>query len=489
MLAFCALAGASSHPVLPNTPAGRVFREWLVAFNTQDPAQLREFYKIHNPAHLDWAGTDARLAHTTGGFDLRRIVKSSPTNLTVLLQARNSDDFVRSILYVGTVAPYKIAGFLLMQTPRPAEFALPHLAQDQLVAQLQGLLKRETAGDRFAGAVLVAKNGKPIFEQAYGLADRAHKIPNTLDTRFRIGSMNKMFTATAIMQLVQAGKIALDKPFGTYLTDYPNKTVSSGVTIRQLLTHTGGTGDIFTPEYFKNRLNVRTLHDYVNLFGKRPLRFKPGSKWEYSNYGFILLGLVVEKTSGESYYDYVRRHVYVPAGMTQTGSEPQDANVPDRSIGYTMAPNGNWQPNTGTLPYRGTSAGGGYSTVGDLLKFASALESGKLLDAHYAQMMTTGKVAMGPGGMKYGFGFGDRVVNGTRCFGHNGGAPGMNGDLEICPSSGYVIAVLSNLDPPAADRISAFITNRLPMKPLPDDREMRERLKLGDRAAPSRPTR
>jgi CubicO group peptidase (beta-lactamase class C family) len=301
-----------------------------------------------------------------------------------------------------------------------------------------------------------------VFEHAYGLADRAQKIPNALDTRFRIGSMNKMFTATAIMQLVQAGKIDLDKPFGTYITDYPNKTVSSSVTIRQLLTHSGGTGDIFGPEFDKNRLKLRTLQDYINLYGSRPLRFKPGSKFEYSNYGFILLGAVIERVSGQSYYDYVREHVYEPAGMTQTGSEHEDVNVPNRSVGYTMAPNGDWQPNTDTLPYRGTSAGGGYSTVGDFLKFANALTSNKLLNAGYTQMMTTGKIAMGGSGLKYGFGFGDNVLSGTRCFGHNGGAPGMNGDLEICPSSGYVVVVLSNMDPPAAGRISDFITNRLP---------------------------
>jgi CubicO group peptidase (beta-lactamase class C family) len=282
-----------------------------------------------------------------------------------------------------------------------------------------------------------------------------------LDTRFRIGSMNKMFTATSIMQLVQAGKIDLDKPFGEYLTDYPNKSVSSAVTIRELLTHTGGTGDIFGPEFAKNRLQLRTLQDYIKLYGNRPLRFKPGSKWEYSNYGFILLGAIVEKVSGQNYYDYVRQHIYEPAGMTATGSEPEDESVADRSVGYTQMRGVAWQPNTDTLPYRGTSAGGGYSTVRDLLRFANALQKHALLDAQYTQMMTTGKVDTPVG--KYGFGFDERTINGMHCFGHSGGAPGMNGDLEICPESGYVIAVLSNLDPPAAGRISDFIANRLPI--------------------------
>lgn len=458
------LAASLAPPSIPNTPAGRTFAAWLAAFDARDRAKLLRFYKVHNPSHLDWADTDIRLARTSGGFDVRKIVASTPTRLTVLLQARKSDEFVHSMLAVGSAAPHTIVGFLLMRAERPPEFALPHLTQAQLVSAAASYAQKQAANGEFSGTVLVAKNGTPIFQRAYGLADRAKNVPNTLDTKFRIGSMNKMFTATAIMQLVQAGKINLDKPLGTYVTDYPNKAVSSRVTIRELLTHTGGTGDIFGPEFAKNRLKLRTLQDYVNLYGKRPLRFKPGSKFEYSNYGFILLGTVIERVSGQSYYRYVRNHIYGPAGMTSTGSEPEDVAVANRSIGYMTDPDGKMQPNTDALPYRGTSAGGGYSTAGDLLRFANALLSHRLVDARYTQMMTTGTVEMVPG-FKYGFGFGDRVVNGTRCFGHNGGAPGMNGDLEIC-DSGYVVAVLSNLDPPAAGRIADFIENRLPSKYL-----------------------
>ena len=162
---------------------------------------------------------------------------------------------------------------------------------------------------------------RQIFARAYGHADREHNIANTLETRFRIGSMNKMFTAVATLQLVEAGKINLDAPLGTYLPDYPNKDVATQVTIAELLDHTGGTGDIFGPQFDAHRLEVQSLQDYEKLYGSRGLAFTPGSKWDYSNYGFILLGLVIEKISGKSYYDYVREHVYAPAGMTSTGSE------------------------------------------------------------------------------------------------------------------------------------------------------------------------
>ena len=173
--------------------------------------------------------------------------------------------------------------------------------------------------------------------------------------------------------------------------------------------------------------------------------------------------MIVEKVSGQSYYDYVRDYIFKPAGMTATASEPEDHVVADRSVGYMRPDGGGWQPNTDTLPYRGTSAGGGYSTVEDLMKFATALQTNKLLNAQYTEMLTTGKVETTFGG-KYAFGFQEASVNGTRCFGHGGGAPGMNGELKICPGRGYVIAVLSNLDPPAATRVADFSANRLPIK-------------------------
>ena len=296
-----------------------------------------------------------------------------------------------------------------------------------------------------------------------GSSDRENHIPNTLKTRFRNGSMNKMFTAVATLQLVQAGKLKLDDPVGKYLTDYPNKEIATKVTINELLTHTGGTGDFFGPEFDQHRQELRTHADYVKLFGNRPPKFEPGSRFEYSNYGFLLLGNIIEKVSGERYYDYVREHVYEPAGMTETGSQPEDEKVADRSVGYTKTGTGQWHPNTDTLPYRGTSAGGGYTTVVDLLAFANALKANKLLDAHYTELLLAGKVDMpgGPGGARYAYGMEVMNVNGATCVGHGGGAPGMNGELEMCGSN-YTVIALSNLDPPAAMRVVEWVMFRLP---------------------------
>jgi D-alanyl-D-alanine carboxypeptidase len=172
---------------------------------------------------------------------------------------------------------------------------------------------------------------------------------------------------------------------------------------------------------------------------------------------------VIERVTGHSYYDYVQQHIYAPAGMTRTGSLPETQAVTDRSIGYTKPPGTTaWAPNTDTLPYRGTSAGGGYSTVEDLARFAHALLNHTLLSANSTKLLITGKVNAGPGA-RYAYGFEDaRDADGNGWVGHGGGAPGMNGDLKIYPKTGHVVAVLANIDPPAAQRISEYLDPRLP---------------------------
>jgi CubicO group peptidase (beta-lactamase class C family) len=270
--------------------------------------------------------------------------------------------------------------------------------------------------------------------------------------------MNKMFTATATLQLVDAGKLALDDPIGKHLSDYPNKDVASKVTVRHLLTHTGGTGDIFGPAFTKNRLALREHSDYVKLYGSRALTHEPGAQHRYSNYGYILLGVVIERVSGMSYYDYVRARVFQPAGMKSTDSLPETENVLNRSMGY-MRRNAAWVSNADTLPWRGTAAGGGYSTVDDLFRFAQALESGTLTSKTMLAEATK------PQAQQYGYGFDVQGEGSLRSYGHGGGAPGMNGELRVFPQLGYVLVGLSNLDPPVASRAVDFFALRMPATP------------------------
>ena len=343
----------------------------------------------------------------------------------------------------------------------PGAAASQAASDSAFAAALRARLEAATKAGEFSGAVLVARDGRTLFEGAYGLADRERGIPNTPLTQFRVGSMNKMLTAVAALQLVQAGTLRLDSPLGTYLPDYPNADVASKVTPHHLLTHTGGTGDIFGPAFTANRTELRTTGDYLRLYGTRDLQFAPGAKHVYSNYGFMLLGALVERVSGTSYYDHIAARVLAPAGMTATGSAPEDSLVPERSVGYMRQASGALVSNAPTLPYRGTPAGGGYSTVGDLARFAVAVREHRLLDPTHTALLLSGKVTVGPQ-FQYAYGFIDRVVGGRRFVGHGGGAPGMNGELAFEPNGGYVVVVLSNLDPPAAGQVAGFILSRLP---------------------------
>ena len=329
------------------------------------------------------------------------------------------------------------------------------------VVAVRAQLEAGTKAEQFSGAVLVARDGQTLFEGAYGLADRERNVPNTLNTQFRVGSMNKMLTAVAALQLVQAGSLRLDETLGTYLTDYPNTDVASKVTIHHLLTHTGGTGDIFGPAFAANRLALRAPSDYLELYGPRGLQFAPGAQFAYSNYGFMLLGAIIERVSGKSYYDVVAERIHGPAQMAATGSAPEDSLVAGRSVGYMRPGGAVLVSNAPTLPYRGTPAGGGYSTVGDLARFAVALRQHELLDQAHTTLLLGGKVPFFPG-EQYAYGFIDRVVGSRRLVGHGGGAAGMNGELAFEPNGGYVVVVLSNFDPPAAGQMSSFILSRLP---------------------------
>ena len=461
-------AAANSRALLGDSPVGLQFAEWLTAFNAGDRDALVAYHQQHFPyavASDDVHDADRELGLSTGtgGFEVKKLENPTPTSVAADLMERRSGRFARASMEVDAAAPHRVTKFEIHPMPTPKEFRPARTSEANALAALRAELDKRTAADTFSGAVIVAKNGTPIFSEVYGFADRDKHIKNTVATRFRIGSMNKMFTAVATLQLVQAKKLALTDSLAKIVPGYPNQNLATKVTIHHLLTHTGGTGDIFGPEFDKNRLGLRTLADYVKLYGTRDLAFEPGAKMEYSNYGFLLLGVVIEAVSQETYFDYVAKHVFAPAGMTSTSSPMEDKSTePNRSIGYMRDPKGGWQPNTDTLPIRATSAGGGDSTVNDLLAFANALTSRKLLNADDTMLLTTGKVDMGPN-TKYAYGFMETIDDGQRCFGHGGGAPGMNGQLTIC-DNGYTIVVLANLDPPTGDEVAQFVLARLPLK-------------------------
>jgi CubicO group peptidase (beta-lactamase class C family) len=338
-----------------------------------------------------------------------------------------------------------------------------------MMRELDTYLSTLATEDKFSGTVLVAKDGVPIFKKAYGLANKSRNAPNDTETKFNIGSMNKMFTAVAVAQLAERGKLSFDDPISKHLPHYPNKSVADKVTIHQLLTHTSGLGNYQNEKFFAQLNRVKALADLLPFFANEPLAFEPGTKWEYSNAGYVVLGLIIEKASGQSYFDYVRDNIFKPAGMSNTDSYEKGANVSNLAIGYTrMGPSGQADPtaprreNTQMRPQKGSSAGGGYSTLGDLLRFVIALQSYKLLSKKYTEIVTTGKIEVGGMVGKYAYGFGDKIFNGRHIIGHNGGSAGVAANLDIFPELGYTSIILSNYDPPAMMPVIMKIRELIP---------------------------
>ena len=433
-------------------PARQVLDAWLAAFNANDRNQLEDFRDRHQPT-MD---VDRMLDFhkRTGGFRLIRYEASEPGSSHALMREMESDTIARVKVTTTAGAPLELS---IQAIEPPADLRIPRLDSAAAVDALAARADAEAKQDAFAGVLLVARGDTLLLQRAWGAADREAGTPVTLDTKFRLGSMNKMFTAVSTLQLVQAGKLSLDATVGHYLPGYPNAEIAK-VTIRQLLTHSGGTGDIFGPEFDKQRLSLKTHDDYVRLYGARGPEHPPGEGQRYSNYGFLLLGNIIERVSGQSYYDYVDRHVFAPAGMRDSGSLPEDMTVPGRARAYTRKDAGApWTDAADTLPYRGTAAGGGYSTARDLLKFARALQSGKLLSPTLLAEATRNQ---GPG---YGYGFGVGAEQGVPTYGHGGGAQGMNAELRIFPTLGEVVIGLGNVDPPAVSRLVAYYQARMPL--------------------------
>ena len=325
------------------------------------------------------------------------------------------------------------------ETPRPALEA----RDSHLVAKIDSFVRMQARADSFSGVVLLAHHGVPIYTYTTGMADRARGLPNRLDTRFNLASLDKFFARIAIRQLEQAGKLSMTDRVGAHLPDYPNVRVREEVTIKQLYEMRAGVGDFVGPDYEKKRMMLRTIDDFLALFARDSLQFDPGTRQEYSNGGYVVLGKIIERVSGQSYYDYVSEHVFRPAGMVHTGYfSPDDGGV-NMAIPYTTAPKvaggssadakplHERLPATALLPYRGSSAGGGYSSATDLLRLSQALTNHRLLSPAFTDSLidlSVGPITLG---------------------GWTGGSEGVNTVFYV-HTTGHTLIVLSNYDPPSA---------------------------------------
>ncbi|MFA4947433.1 MAG: serine hydrolase domain-containing protein [Candidatus Krumholzibacteriia bacterium] len=436
------LAAEPTKVTFPDTPAGRLVAGYVEAFNSDAPGALRAFLEANlssgaiaqRPVEQRLKGLQ-QLKADAGTLAPMKIVEAREDALTIIAQGSKGSWLEISFAFEAGASVKMIGGrFVLLDEPPDLSEPNTPLTETELLAEIDSFIDGLVAKDDFSGVILVARGESPLFWKAHGFASREYGALNRIDTRFNLGSINKVVTRVAIEQLAGKGALALDDTIGKFLPDYPNKDAAEKVTIRRLLDMTSGIGDFFGEKFDATpKDRIRDLADYLPLFAAEPLLFEPGTDNRYSNGGYVVLGLIVEKASGMSYFDYVRENIYKPAGMENTDHFMADMFVDNLASGYTRNwddkehPNEPRRNNIYTRPARGSSAGGGYSTADDLLRLVLALKADRLSAPETA-----------------------RIFAGNMAFA--GGAPGINAYVETIATTGCTVVVLANYDPPAAGK-------------------------------------
>jgi len=316
-------------------------------------------------------------------------------------------------------------------------------ARAQDVSRMDQIVQSYVSAKTFMGTVLVARGGEVLFSKGYGMANLEWDIPNSPSTKFRLGSVTKQFTAASILLLEERGKLKVEDPVKKYMPDAP--AAWDKITIFHVLTHTSGIPS-FTgfPDYKQTEPFETTPEKLVARFRDKPLDFQPGEKWSYSNSGYVLLGYLIEKISGQSYATFVQENIFTPLGMKDSGYDSSSEIIRHRAAGYTTEKGVTL--NAGfihmSIPF---SAGSLYSTTEDLLRWERGLFGGKVLSAASLQKMTT------PFKQDYAFGLGVHITAGHKVIDHGGGIEGFNTHLAYYPDDQLTVVVLGNLNGPASD--------------------------------------
>jgi CubicO group peptidase (beta-lactamase class C family) len=458
----------------PSLPAGRRgerIREVVDAVNSGDPARIATlardafggpFRDIPVAEHQD-----ALLGLHDGsrGLDVHGVRLYTPPGpadrVVVILKNRLTGGWQGVTFTFDGTPEERITGLQIGPARPPRDVPAPTpLGADEARAELDAFLDRLAGAEAFSGTALLAKDGRVVYEAARGIAERNHGVPMRLDSKLNLGSMNKMFTAVVVGQLVDEGKLSLQDPVSKFLGGKGwTKADLSKVRVEHLLSHTSGLGSYFNETYQRTaRQLLRKVDDYKPLVAEETLAFEPGTRGQYSNTGMLLAGAVIEAATGKDYFDVVRERVYAKAGMTGSDCYDLDLVVPNLAVGYSRertASGTRWRSNTFEHVIRGGPAGGGYSTARDLLAFAEALRAGRLLSPKSAEVLFSPKPEL-HGNPGYGFGFGVGSDALGRRVGHSGGFNGISSVLDIYLDSGWTVVVLSNVDggmPPVAQKL------------------------------------
>jgi CubicO group peptidase (beta-lactamase class C family) len=432
-------------------PAVRRAKELVQVINAGKLSEARKYIQenyapsfLNMPIdrHLNFI---AMVHDRTRGVEFQRVQEEKPGEAIVVLKNKLTGGFEGLLVRVEPESPHRIAGIGLRRVKPPADAKpVARLTDEQMARELEAFISKLAGADVFSGAALLARDGKVIYKNAFGIANKDFNAPNRIDTKFNLGSMNKMFTSVAIAQLVERGKISFDDPLSKFLPEFPSKEAAEKIKIKHLLCHTAGLGSYFNSKFMESsRARFRTTSDFMELAKEEKLSFEPGTRWSYSNTGMLTLGAVIEKATGQSYYDYVRENIYKPAGMINSDCYDLDRVNPNLAVGYEKDYTDDgvrFRNNIFSHVIRGGAAGGGYSTVEDLLRFDVALRSNKLVGAEYVKLLLSPKPELKSPGYGYGF----QIDQENQIAGHGGGFEGISSNLDMFLSSGYTAVVLSN---------------------------------------------
>jgi len=441
--------GEPSRWRVPNSPMGKQISAFMDALDSKELSQIREYVtEYYAPDVINKIGADniaRQLKQYADEFDdlqIIRLMRSDENSAIITVLSPKSGATKAFVLTIGDLSSYMVKDISVKQ-----EEPLPFTN----FKQVNKYLKKQTKQGKFSGAVLVSVKGKTKFEKAYGLASKRFNIPNNIKTKFNIGSLNKLFTATAILHLYEQGLLDLDDPLSKYSSEFPVE-IANKVTIRHLLKHQSGWGSYWDNEYFNAHFTeLRTIDEYISFLKDVPLEFEPGSQTHYSNSGYVILGAIIENITGESYYDFVRENIFERAGMKNTDSYEMDMPVPNLAIGYMNVEGSDKKKNNlFSHSVKGVSAGGGYSTLKDLQKYYKALSKYKLLSKKGTNMLFNGYDENAEMPQKLGY-----------AVAYGGGAPGINAVLEMDFGSDFLVVAFSNFDPPTAEKLGQQIMRML----------------------------
>lgn len=455
-------AAPVSEFVRSRQPARGQFRGFIAAFNSGDRTVLTRFIDEHVAAAAIGPDQLLQLLKQTGGFEILELEERGPTELKGWVRARDSDALMAVHFAVDREPPYWISLCRFNWGTPPPRYFPARLTQSAAVRAIRVEAASRGATEKFSGALLVARGRQVLVRGGYGLANRATKQENRADTRFRIASVTQMFTAVAVLRLVQDGRVRLDDPIDEYVPEIAGKPPAKA-TIHQLLSHTSGVPDFLGPRYEVHHLEMKTLSDYVTWFGTDQLVAPSGRRYVPSHLNYLLLGRLIERITRRGYDEYVQETVFAPAGMTRSGFEPEDLDLERAEIYERPAGTNMWIDARYVLDRRANPASQAYSTVDDLHRFIMALRSHRLLDAAHTQLMFTPQVQAWKG-IDVGYGVTLQSYDWTgRWTGHAGSRVGMDAQLWVSPDTGYVVIALANMDPPAAQQMSDYATARLPL--------------------------